>query len=220
MFMSSASMRGLLCLAVAFAMFAGVGIWTYQQTRVPVAIVTQSGILPKSNHATVPGKQPTPNIAPPKGNLPNAVALQPVEEAAPFNDPPRFFQKGGGKGFGRKTTRANLSDRLGVRLQKPSEDMVLQLGIADTDGLVIEDMRDNSLAQSVGMKVGDILLTLDGQNVPSDVDQFHFQLENLKTNEAIDAVILRDGKMETFKGLVLPEAPPRSFPFQRKFFDN
>jgi S1-C subfamily serine protease len=212
--MSSASLRGLLCLGVAFAVFAGVGIWTYQQTKSPAA-----GKDLKTTAIAAVGSQPKPKNAAFRGNAPKP-ALPALEQPMPFHEPPRFFQKGGGRGFGRKTQRINLSDRLGVRLDKPSEDAVLQLGIAETDGLIVAYVRVGSHADSAGMKVGDILLTLDGRNVPSDLDQFHFQLEDLKTNQAIDAVILRDGKTETLKGLILPEAPQRPMPFQRRFFDN
>ena len=108
--------------------------------------------------------------------------------------PPRFFQRAfKGGGFAKKA-RATLSERLGVTVEKPSEDTLLQLGLSENDGIVLEMVSAGSVADTAGLKVGDVLLTLDGQNVPSDPEQFHFQLDNLKTNEPIDAVLLRDGK--------------------------
>jgi hypothetical protein len=216
--MSSASLRGLLCLAVAVAMLVGVGIWVYQQSHLPAVSA------PLSNPGTSPNRTrvvtfdaPAPKKAVPV-QVPQPVAPA-VDEPAPFIEQPRFFQKGfKGGGFAKKS-RINLSDRLGVRLQKPSDDTIQQLGIADTDGLVVEDVRIGSAAESVGIKVGDILLSFDGQNVPNDVDQFHFQLETLKTNQPIDVMLLRDGKSETLQGLILPESSPRFFAPRRQL-DN
>jgi len=218
MFMSSMYMRGLLCLAIAFAVLASVGVWTYHHSHTPAAPIKLVMQQKPAAIAAVVAPQREPMAGGNPRRFAPKIAVPQGEEPIPFEEQPRFFQKGGGKGFGKKAPRATLSERLGVRFEKPSEDTVLQTGIADTDGLIVEAVFGGSLAEFIGMKVGDILLTLDGQNVPSDVEQFHFQLENLKTNEAIDATLLRDGKMQTLKGLILPEAPQRSFPFQRKVF--
>jgi hypothetical protein len=213
--MSNGLLRGWFCLSIAFATFAGVSLWAYQQTNAPVTVGGESQVG-KAQKTTFHAKPAEPKHSPPQPIVPEVAAPAQVEAPLPFPDRPRFFPKGG-KGFGRQMARVNLSDRLGLRLTKPSEDTILQLGIAETDGLIVEDVYAGSLAESVGIKIGDLLLSFDGQNVPSDVDQFHFQLENLKTNEAIDTVLLRDGNTATLKGLILPEAAPRFFPQRRPF---
>jgi hypothetical protein len=209
--MSSPIVRGLLCLSAAFALLAGVAIW--------VQLMPAQRIV--ASPRKIPNVQPTPAMnggiqqpgaknARRNRNDPNVGV--PMLEQPPINDgPPRFFQRGFKGGFAKKS-RANLSERLGVRIEKPSEDTLQQLGLAESDGIVLEDVRVGSVAEVAGLKIGDILLTLDGQNVPSDPEQFHFQLDNLKTNDPFDAVLLRDGRMETIKGIVLPEASPRFFP--------
>jgi hypothetical protein len=210
--MSNPIMRGLLCLSAAFALLAGVAIRVHQLTSSPNPVASPAII----SNVKVPAGQD--GLVRKNGgrNRDDRDVVMPIPEQPPINDgPPRFFQRGFKGGFAKKS-RANLSERLGVRVEKPSEDTLQQLGLAESDGIVLEDVRPGSAADVAGLKVGDILLTLDGQNVPSDPEQFHFQLDNLKTNDAFDAILLRDGKMETIKGIVLPESTPRFSP-RRQF---
>jgi hypothetical protein len=215
--MSSPIVRGLLCLSAAFALLAGVVIWVHMPPALRiVASPVKIPIVQPTPDMNGVAQQPGPKNARRHRNDLNAGV--PMPEQPPINDgPPRFFQRGFKGGFAKKS-RANLSERLGVRVEKPSEDTLQQLGLPESEGIVLEDVRAGSAAESAGLKVGDILLTLDGQNVPSDPEQFHFQLDNLKTNEPFEAVLLRDGRTETIRGIVLPEATSRFFP--RRPFDN
>ena len=86
--------------------------------------------------------------------------------------------------------------------------------------MVLSDVLENSAAAKAGLKPNDILLELNGQPVPSKFDDFARQLDTIKPNETIEAVVLRKGRKETVKGLSLPDmsqpattpgrgAPPR-----------
>lgn len=136
------------------------------------------------------------------------------------------FPQRGGK-FGRFPGRAGeiFPNRLGVRIQPPDDALIADLGLAEGNGMVLADVPENSAAAKAGFRAGDIILKLDGKDVPSTVALFTFALDAIKTGAPIDAVILRNGKEETLKGIRLAEVPPdtnpRGGPIQRRFqFDG
>lgn len=96
--------------------------------------------------------------------------------------------------------------RLGAMLSKPTGAMVDQLDLPKDQGLVIEELRDDSAAAKAGLKRHDILLEIDGKAVASDPAEFLKQLSSIKSDKAVDAVVMRKSKKETVKGLKLPEA--------------
>ena len=96
--------------------------------------------------------------------------------------------------------------RLGVVVEKPSETLTEQLELPKDQGLVIRDVMADSAASKAGLKAHDILLELDGKAVSSNPEEFRKQVEGVKADAPVDAVVLRKGKKETVKGLSLPEA--------------
>lgn len=100
-------------------------------------------------------------------------------------------------------------NRLGVRLEKPSNVLIAQLGLAEGKGQVLAEVRDGSAAAKAGLKNNDILLELAGKDVSSDAAAFTKALDEIKKDTPIDAVILRQGKKETIKGITLSDAPPQ-----------
>src|SRR5262249_33514205 len=61
--------------------------------------------------------------------------------------------------------------RLGVRLDKPSATLVDQLDLPKGQGLILEEVVNNSAASKAGLKPHDILLEFDGKPVPNDVQE-------------------------------------------------
>lgn len=106
--------------------------------------------------------------------------------------------------------------RLGVKVEKPSDALIDQLGLPRDQSLVLAEVLPDSAAAKAGLKANDVLLELNGKPVPADVARFHKDLAAIKANTKVDAVVLRKGKKETIKGLTLPEAKPvtegRRFP--------
>jgi hypothetical protein len=96
--------------------------------------------------------------------------------------------------------------RMGVLVRPPSETLTDQLDLPRGQGLVIESVQADSAAAKAGLKPHDVLLELNGKPVPDDPREFVKQLNDVKANTAVDAVVLRKGKKETVKGLTLPEA--------------
>jgi hypothetical protein len=110
----------------------------------------------------------------------------------------------GGGPFGGFTT--GREGRLGARVATPGPTLADQLDLPKGQGLVVEDVQNDSAAAKAGIKNNDILLELNGKAVPSNPHDFVKQLEDVKANTAVDAVVLRKGKREAIKGLSLPEA--------------
>jgi hypothetical protein len=100
----------------------------------------------------------------------------------------------------------NVSGRLGVQVRPPSEALSDQLDLPRGQGLVIETVQADSAAAKAGVKPHDILLELNGKPVPDNASEFVKQLNDIKANTPVDAMVLRKGKKETVKGLTLPEA--------------
>src|SRR5206468_613585 len=96
--------------------------------------------------------------------------------------------------------------RLGVVADKPGATLAEQLDLPQGQGLVVEEVQPNSAAAKAGLKPHDILLELNGKAVPDDVSGLEKQLDEIKADKPVDAVVLRKGKRETIKGLTLPEA--------------
>jgi hypothetical protein len=97
------------------------------------------------------------------------------------------------------------SARLGVAVEKLSPVLIEQLDLPKNQGLVIGEITADSAASKAGLKPNDILLEIGGKPVAADVVEFRKQLAEIKTGDAIDALILRKGKRETIKGIKLPE---------------
>jgi hypothetical protein len=103
-------------------------------------------------------------------------------------------------------------NRLGAELQKPSKTLVDQLDLPDKQGIVLKSIKAQSAAAKAGLKSSDILLELDGKAVPSQVEDFVKQLNEIKKDSAVDAVVLRKGKRQTVKGIKLGEVPAAPAP--------
>jgi C-terminal processing protease CtpA/Prc len=102
-------------------------------------------------------------------------------------------------------------NRLGARLEQPSEVLVEQLGLPPGHGLVLATVQPDSAAAKAGLKKNDVLLELGGKKVAQRPAEFLPILDEFKTGDKVDAVILRGGKKETVKDVVLPEIPANRF---------
>ena len=104
-------------------------------------------------------------------------------------------------------TPASHEGRLGAMVEMPTPTLVDQLDLPKEQGIVVNDVLPDSAAAKAGLKAHDILLEMDGKAVPSKLDDFVKQLDDIKPNTPVDAVVLRKGRKETVKGISLPEMP-------------
>jgi hypothetical protein len=102
-------------------------------------------------------------------------------------------------------------NRLGARLQRPSEVLAEQLDLPQGRGLVLGEVKPGSPADRAGLKKHDILLELGGKAVSSQANDFLKVLNDFKTGDKVDAVVVRKARKESIKGVVLPE-PPKDNP--------
>jgi hypothetical protein len=109
-------------------------------------------------------------------------------------------------------TLSSQESRLGVQLGQPGATLVNQLDLPRDQGMVVEEVGPNAPAAKAGLKQHDILLEVDGKPVPSKRDEFDKLLDGIEANRKVEAVVMRKGKKETFKGLTLPEAKRPTLP--------
>jgi membrane-associated protease RseP (regulator of RpoE activity) len=123
--------------------------------------------------------------------------MQAMRQQPQFN---RFFAGG----FGQQA-------RLGVQVQKPSDALADQLNLPEGKGLVIENVEADSPAAKAGIKPHDILLEFKGKPVSNDAQELVQLMEDVKAKTPVDAVVLRKGKKETIKGILLAEPQAEAF---------
>jgi hypothetical protein len=121
--------------------------------------------------------------------------------------PPGGFGGGVG-GFGGGFAFVQPQMRLGVSLDKPSPIVAEQLDLPKGQGLVVRQVMPNSPAAKGGIKSNDILMEFAGKKVADNPMEMAQIVKDVKADSPVDAVVLRKGKRETIKGIILPEIKP------------
>ncbi|MBY0230408.1 MAG: PDZ domain-containing protein [Gemmataceae bacterium] len=98
--------------------------------------------------------------------------------------------------------------RLHVRLERPGEALSRHLGLATGKGLLVAGVEKDGPAAKAGVQPFDLLVELDGKQVPTDLGGLRKLLAGIKPDAAVSAVVLRQGKREEIKAWILPEAKP------------
>ena len=100
---------------------------------------------------------------------------------------------------------------LGVHIQPVSQDIAEGLGLDDTTGTLVAEVQENSPAYSAGLKAGDTILTLNGDEVEGPRDLAEESGEACNPGSKAKFEIVRDGKeiTKSVKLGTLPGAPRR-----------
>jgi RNA polymerase sigma factor (sigma-70 family) len=115
-----------------------------------------------------------------------------------------------------RVVRSGTEERFGADLDPPSATLRDQLGLPEKQGLVLELVTKGAAADRAGLKPHDILLEFDGKPVPSDEDEFWEVVSAIKPDQKVSATVLRKGRKQTIKDLILPEATFQfGFPLRR-----
>ncbi|QQS11782.1 MAG: Do family serine endopeptidase [Rhodospirillales bacterium] len=99
---------------------------------------------------------------------------------------------------------------IGVGVQRVTADLASSLGMARPQGLMIRVVAPDGPAAKAGVKVGDVLVSLNGQPV-DDEAALRFRLATLPLDSTVDARVITRGREATFPIRVMapPESPPR-----------
>lgn len=96
---------------------------------------------------------------------------------------------------------------LGVGLTELSPELRAHFGVPEDAGVMVSSVEDGSPADKAGVKVGDIIASLDGKDVKSSWD-VRAQVRQLKEGEQVPMTVYRDGKAQNLSAsIVLRERP-------------
>jgi serine protease Do len=109
-----------------------------------------------------------------------------------------------------------------VATQVLTREMAEAMGISDTTGVRITQVYRGGIAEKAGLKVGDLIVTLDGEQIqasrPEHADVFPTLVRQRKTGTEAELGLLREGKPVTVK--VALEASPPSAREMRRYRDD
>jgi hypothetical protein len=86
--------------------------------------------------------------------------------------------------------------RLGVHTEKVNGDIARSIKLSEAHGLLIVDVGENGAAKTAGIKPGDVVVKIDGQEIRESGDLPRIVAQT-PTGKRVDLVIIRDGKEET-----------------------
>ncbi len=86
---------------------------------------------------------------------------------------------------------------LGVRIQDVTPDVAEAMGLADAKGALITDVPDGP-AKDAGMISGDVIVSFYGKDV-ADTRELVRRVADAPIGEAVDVVVMREGKSQTLK---------------------
>ena len=86
---------------------------------------------------------------------------------------------------------------LGVKIQVVTDDIAESLGMKDAKGALVVEVTDKSPAQKAGIKVGDIILRFNGQEI-GEMRHLPRMVAETSIGAKAEMVVLRDGKEQNF----------------------
>ncbi|SNY93985.1 Do/DeqQ family serine protease [Cohaesibacter sp. ES.047] len=135
-----------------------------------------------------------------------------------------FTRSGGSNGIGfaipanmvRLVAEAAISGKkvqrawFGGSMQTVSSDIADSLGLDRPQGVLVTDVQSSSPAAKAGLEVGDLILTVNGNNVDSP-EAFGYRFATIAIGAPVEVTILRQGKRYSvsMSAEVAPETPPR-----------
>ena len=98
---------------------------------------------------------------------------------------------------------------LGVRTQVLTPDLAEVLKLGPARGLRISEVLPYTRAQAAGLRVGDVLIAVDGRRLtssrPQDAQDLKRLMEELPVNQEVSLTLLRDGRQLTVPVVAEPE---------------
>ena len=108
----------------------------------------------------------------------------------------------------RKWGRVKRGD-IGVRAQTITQELAAGLALPRTDGVIVSDVVPNGMGHRAGLRIGDIVLTLDGKPMENG-RQLQVGLYRHFVGEVVTLEILRDGTTSKFPVAIAERQDPLS----------
>jgi len=112
----------------------------------------------------------------------------------------------------------NGNSWLGVYIQDVDSDMAQAKGLKSTDGILVDDVVDDSPAEKGGIESGDIIIKFKGKKTKNE-KALRKAIESSKPGEEVEIIVLRDGKDKKLT-IKIGEAEKRSYSYNWNFDDN
>lgn len=97
---------------------------------------------------------------------------------------------------------------IGVSLMSLSPELREHFGAPENAGVMVESVQENSPADKAGVKVGDIVLTVDGKDVKSSAD-LRLAMREKKEGDSVRLEVLRGRARQTIVATVKERDTPR-----------
>ena len=109
-----------------------------------------------------------------------------------------------------------LPGQIGMVAQTITPGMAKGLGLPQDWGVIAADVTPDGPADKAGLKVRDVVLTLNSQTM-QDAPQMETAIRRLKLSEVVDMTVLRDGQKINFTIPVIErdDDPHRTVPVTR-----
>ncbi|HEX5719720.1 MAG TPA: PDZ domain-containing protein [Thermoanaerobaculia bacterium] len=96
---------------------------------------------------------------------------------------------------------------LGVGLTELTPELRAHFGVPEDSGVMVSSVEDGSPADKAGIRVGDIIASLDGKDVKSSWD-IRSQVRELKEGEQVPMTVYRDGKAQNLSAAIAMRERP------------
>ncbi len=106
-----------------------------------------------------------------------------------------------------KDALAGAGPRLGVSVEALTPALVEQLNLPAGVGLLVTDVVPKSPAAIVGIQANDVLVKIDGAQIPADTGDFVKLIASLKSDTPFDVVVVRKGRKQALGTVRLADGP-------------
>jgi RND family efflux transporter MFP subunit len=101
----------------------------------------------------------------------------------------------------------SVGPRLGVTVEPLGAALVEQLSLPAGVGLLVTEVAGGSPAAKVGLQANDVLVKIDGAQVPANVDDFVKLIASFKSDTPMDVVVMRKGRRQNLGSVRLADGP-------------
>jgi serine protease Do/serine protease DegQ len=96
---------------------------------------------------------------------------------------------------------------LGVNIYNVTPDIAQLYGLGDSQGALVSQVVEGSAADKAGIKTGDVITTVNGQNVKSNTD-LRIAISQLRVGQNVEVGIIRDGKPRKVTAIIADTGTP------------